>query len=120
MSADAGRVALLPKNEWSSVAEYEILDVVSHNGSLYIAKQDSVNREPTGVTDNYWMLAVDSPRVMTGATDQDDGESGLVPQPKAGDEGKVLFGDGTFKEVKSSALLIDSGYVAIDYSILGG
>lgn len=120
MSADAGRVALIPKDEWSSVGEYEILDVVSHNGSLYIAKQASVNREPIGETDDYWMLGVDSPSEMTGATEQEDGEGGLVPKPLAGDNGKVLFGDGTFKEVKSSALLIDSGYVAIDYSILGG
>ena len=119
MSADAGRVALIPKGEWSSVGEYEILDVVSHNGSLYIAKQDSVNHEPIGKTDDYWMLGVDA-NVMTGATSQTDGKSGKVPKPSAGDQNKCLFGDGTFKEVKSSALLIDSGFVAIDYSILGG
>lgn len=57
--------------------------------------------------------------VMQGATATTDGRSGLVPQPLAGDQDKVLFGDGSFREVKSSALLIDAGYVAIDYSILG-
>ena len=34
---------------------------------------------------------------MTGATSSASGASGLVPQPSAGDEGKVLYGDGTWK-----------------------
>lgn len=33
---------------------------------------------------------------MTGATAQDDGEAGLVPQPMAGDQGLFLRGDGTW------------------------
>lgn len=34
--------------------------------------------------------------VMTGATENTDGESGLVPKPRAGDQNKVLFGGGTW------------------------
>lgn len=33
---------------------------------------------------------------MTGATDADNGASGMVPQPDAGEEGKFLRGDGTW------------------------
>ena len=36
---------------------------------------------------------------MEGATSETDGESGLVPQPLAGDQTKVLYGDGTFKTI---------------------
>lgn len=36
---------------------------------------------------------------FTGATDQDDGAHGLVPAPQAGDEGKVLFGDGSWGNI---------------------
>ena len=35
---------------------------------------------------------------MTGATSNTDGESGTVPQPLAGDQDKVLYGDGTWKD----------------------
>lgn len=37
--------------------------------------------------------------VMVGANSDSDGSSGLVPQPKAGDEKKVLMGDGTWGEM---------------------
>ena len=45
--------------------------------------------------------------VMTGATADLDGESGAVPQPKAGDQDKLLFGDGTW------------GYVDIEHPTVG-
>ena len=45
--------------------------------------------------------------VMTGATSDLDGESGAVPQPKAGDQDKLLFGDGTW------------GYVDIEHPTVG-
>lgn len=35
--------------------------------------------------------------VMTGATDTTDGTAGLVPAPQAGDEDKLLHGDGTYR-----------------------
>ena len=38
--------------------------------------------------------------VVVGATSSTDGSEGLVPQPLAGDQTKVLFGDGTFKEIE--------------------
>lgn len=40
--------------------------------------------------------------VMVGATSDTDGASGLVPAPAAGDEGKFLAGDGTWKTPASS------------------
>lgn len=81
-------------------------DETYHNNSKYYAEQAS---------------AVSRIVIMTGATDTDDGLAGYVPSPQRGDNKKALFGDGTFKEVKSSALLVDSeGYISIDYSILKG
>ena len=40
-----------------------------------------------------------APDVMTGASVSASGKSGLVPEPKAGDNEKFLCGDGSFKEV---------------------
>lgn len=42
---------------------------------------------------------VNLPNVMTGATAQEDGVSGLVPVPVAGDQLKFLRGDGTWASV---------------------
>ena len=39
-----------------------------------------------------------APSVMTGANASTGGKSGLVPQPKAGDNNKVLHGDGLWKK----------------------
>lgn len=39
------------------------------------------------------------PTLMVGATSSDAGTQGLVPAPSAGDQGKALFGDGTWKQV---------------------
>lgn len=36
---------------------------------------------------------------MTGATATIDGAHGLAPQPRAGDQNKVLYGDATYKEI---------------------
>lgn len=40
---------------------------------------------------------------MTGATPSTAGTAGLVPAPAAGDQGKALFGDGTWKQVADPA-----------------
>lgn len=40
---------------------------------------------------------------MQGATSEAPGEAGLVPAPKAGDQDKVLHGDGTWREVSAGS-----------------
>ena len=39
--------------------------------------------------------------VFVGATSETDGQVGLVTRPMRGDQNKILFGDGTWKEVPS-------------------
>lgn len=50
--------------------------------------------------------------VVVGATESEDGEKGLVPHPLAGDEGKVLFGDGTFKTITIPTVDVMEGATA--------
>jgi hypothetical protein len=45
---------------------------------------------------------------MQGATKENDGISGLVPVPKAGDQESFLRGDGTWAPIPSSSLSIDT------------
>lgn len=47
-----------------------------------------------------WTATPVIPQEMTGATAQGAGASGLVPAPLAGDQGKVLTGDGSWSEVE--------------------
>lgn len=52
---NAGRVAMVPKGEWSSATAYTRLDVVLYNGSSWVAIADSTGQVPAeGST--YWQL----------------------------------------------------------------
>lgn len=51
----AGRVLLMPKGDYDPTATYEMLDIVSYNGSSYIAKGTTTGNLPTNTT--YWQLS---------------------------------------------------------------
>lgn len=93
----AGRVAAIPKGEWNSTTTYKKLDIVTYDYCAYMAKKTSTNQMPTGQDDEYWMLLVESfIRDFVGATETTDGHKGMVPEPKAGEQHKVLRGDGSW------------------------
>lgn len=50
-------------------------------------------------TVHFFKEIVSTKDVMKGATSSGEGSAGLVPKPVAGDNERVLFGDGTFKAV---------------------
>lgn len=50
-------------------------------------------------TVHFFKEIVSSKDIMKGATSSAEGSAGLVPKPVAGDNERVLFGDGTFKNV---------------------
>jgi hypothetical protein len=37
--ASAGRILIMPKGEWNAETEYEVLDMVNHNGKSWLAKK---------------------------------------------------------------------------------
>ena len=50
---DIGRVGMVTKGDYNSASTYEVLDVLSYNGGLYIAKQNvPAGTTPTNTT--YW------------------------------------------------------------------
>jgi len=51
----AGRVLLMPKGAYNPLTTYEMLDIVSYNGSSYIAKGTTTGNLPTDGT--YWQLS---------------------------------------------------------------
>lgn len=60
------------------------------------------------------------PGDMTGATSSAAGAHGLVPAPAAGDEDKVLKGDGTWGEVAGSEVILYVNKSQYDLNITGG
>lgn len=73
--AVAGRVAIVPKGEWSANATYKRLDAVTHNNTLYFAKKNVPAGTATTNTE-YWSKSI-SGSVVNVATDTEDG---LMPK----------------------------------------
>lgn len=51
----AGRVLIMPKGAYDATVTYSMLDLVSYNGSSYIAKTSTTGNLPTNTT--YWQLS---------------------------------------------------------------
>ena len=51
-----GRVGLVLKGEWDRTTDYTALDVVSHDGNAWAAKQNNTNVEPTTANSDFWQL----------------------------------------------------------------
>ena len=63
MATNIGRVGMVLKGNYSSASSYEVLDVVSYSGGLYIAKQAvPAGTAPTNTT--YWQSAISLPSQM--------------------------------------------------------
>ena len=59
MGVVAGRVMPIPKGPYDASAIYNILDMVTLNNKLWIAKQSNFSNQEPVQTNEYWMLAVD-------------------------------------------------------------
>lgn len=58
MATDLGKVGMRMRGDWNSSTAYEVLDAVSYNGGIYIAKQNvPANTVPTNTT--YWQVGLD-------------------------------------------------------------
>lgn len=75
---DVGRVSFVMKGAWNLATAYEKLDAVTHDGSLYIAKQDVPGG--TAITNTtYWQLAAEKgDQGPTGGVDSVNGRTGAV------------------------------------------
>jgi hypothetical protein len=63
-----GKVGIRMRGNWNSSTAYEVLDAVSYNNGLYIAKQGvPANTLPTDTT--YWQLALDNTALVYKAGD---------------------------------------------------
>lgn len=52
--ANAGRILIMPKGAYSATATYEMLDLVSYNGTSWLAKKTCEGIEPSEANAEYW------------------------------------------------------------------
>lgn len=45
----AGRILIMPKGEWNAETEYAMLDLVTHEGTAWIGKKNSVAIAPSRI-----------------------------------------------------------------------
>ncbi|MBO7240235.1 MAG: hypothetical protein J6V23_07115 [Bacteroidaceae bacterium] len=58
--ASAGRILIMPKGNYDPSATYEMLDLVSHNGSSWIARTTvAAGIEPNTINNLYWQQMSD-------------------------------------------------------------
>lgn len=58
--ASAGRILIIPKGDWDSETEYEMLDLVGFAGTSWLAKKDvATGIEPSDDNSDYWQKLVD-------------------------------------------------------------
>lgn len=93
-SATPAEVGFTPEGTWSSGSTYQTNDVVSYNGSSYLAIQASTNQNPASAT-SYWMVL---------AAKGDTG-SGDVSGPASSVDSEIaLFDSTTGKLIKRASL----------------
>ena len=52
--ASAGRILILPKGEYKAETEYEMLDLVFHGGTSWLARKSSKGIEPSDANTEHW------------------------------------------------------------------
>ena len=52
--ASAGRILIMPKGDYNAETQYEMLDLVSHNGTSWLAKKTVKGIEPKTANKEYW------------------------------------------------------------------
>ena len=52
--SSAGRILIMPKGEYSASVTYEMLDMVSHDGTTWLAKKTVSGIEPSTDNSEYW------------------------------------------------------------------
>lgn len=63
--ATAGRILIMPKGAYDESTTYEMLDLVKHNGTSWLAKKTVIGIEPSEANSEYWHKMFDLPDVST-------------------------------------------------------
>lgn len=56
----AGRILIMPKGDYDSNTRYEMLDLVYHSGTSWLAKKESTGIAPSDANSEYWQKMFDA------------------------------------------------------------
>lgn len=59
--ASAGRILIMPKGNYDANTTYEMLDLVFHNGTSWLARKTVVGIEPSEANEEYWQCLLKLP-----------------------------------------------------------
>lgn len=57
--ADAGKIMIMPKGAYDAGTSYEVLDLVTHNDRVWVAKRNVTGVEPSEANSADWFMMVD-------------------------------------------------------------
>lgn len=77
MTNIAGRILIIPKGDYDANASYTMLDLVSHNGTSWLARKNATGIEPSEANSEYWQRLVDFGYENTQVTHTDGVEGSL-------------------------------------------
>ena len=115
-TVNLGRVGLVLKGEYDASTKYEKLDVVTYQGSSYIAKQTTTGNAPTN--ESFWQLQSekgekgDKGDAGGGLTRLDDQTPVTVDGVLAGKNGKLAPADFVPAEILPTNTVAQAGIVA--------
>lgn len=76
--AIAGKILIMPKGDYNADTNYEMLDLVMHNGTSWLAKKPVKGVEPSEANDEYWHKMFDiTPDSIVGLDDYIDNRIAL-------------------------------------------
>ena len=83
--ASAGRILIMPKGAYSASATYEMLDMVSHNGTTWLAKKTVKGIEPSAPNSEHWHNMLDFDPSDFESRKADGGTLAVVINPNGND-----------------------------------
>lgn len=66
--ASAGRILIMPKGKYDANTEYEMLDLVFHNGTSWLTKKNVQGIEPSESAEEYWFKLLDTDGLFNSIT----------------------------------------------------
>ena len=115
-STITAKIAPLPRGDYSSSATYDKLDVVSYNGSSYMAiKSVPTGTAPTNTT--YWQLLAETPTIGDGSITTNMLADGAVTDEKLASDGVLSAVDELYDAIGRETITVDltSAYTTGQY-----